>query len=91
MARRGTRCGSPQCMACRVPSKIIRLMTTWVRQNPPTAKITETDQSWFVKQKVSAERGIADTSNETGQARPRGGGGGGGAAAAATTTSDDAD
>lgn len=38
-----------------------------MRQDPETAKITETDQSWFVPQKVSAEREIADAISETRQ------------------------
>ena len=39
-----------------------------MRQDPATVKITETDQAWFVAQKVSAERGTADTISETGHA-----------------------
>ncbi len=38
-----------------------------MRQDPATVKITETDQAWFVAQKLSAERGTADTISETGQ------------------------
>ena len=65
----GPNLGSPHRIAC-VPIKIIRALTTGVRQNPATARIIETDRSWFVAQKVSAERGTADTIIETGQSSP---------------------
>jgi len=62
--------GFPDRIACRAPIKIIRALTTCVRPDPATDEITETDRTWSVSQKVSAERKSADKIAETGQPPP---------------------
>lgn len=52
-----------------LPIKIIRLLPTWVAQNPATAKVADTDRWVLVAGTLLLERGAADKLGDTGQTR----------------------